>query len=414
MIRALVYLLPFSMIIEIPLVGRLFATDVLCVVLIPLLSLRTSSRKTSPGELHFYIFAFLWLAGAILSDLYRDMPFEDYARGWAMIFFSITNFTALRLLIGKDMDKAVLVVFLLFAANALRTALGIGDVDFSGDLLGSGWKFGYGAFAISASLLAGPLLTRNRLPSAVAAPLPFVTSLLSLVANARNLFAISLLAAVAGHLIPRWKRGLSRSKLAGVVVAMGVASAGAYNLYSYAAGDGLLGFEAQRKYEIQTQGSLGLLLSGRVEMLASTQAIVDSPLIGHGSWMNDVSYIDMLVARLESAGVRPPDEVATWNRIPSHSCLFGSWVENGVFGGLFWIWALWIVVRGVYAAIRCPSPYTGFAVFVGVLMIWDIFFSPFGLERRVTVPASLYLLMLAAERNAMSERGRLARQAVRV
>ena len=71
--------------------------------------------------------------------------------------------------------------------------------------------------------------------------------------------------------------------------------------YDIAASHGWLGAGAQTKY-VEQSGSLGVLVGGRSEVLVSTQAIMDSPILGHGSWAKDFTYVDLLAARLSSAG----------------------------------------------------------------------------------------------------------------
>jgi hypothetical protein len=70
-------------------------------------------------------------------------------------------------------------------------------------------------------------------------------------------------------------------------VAMRVAIYGITVLYEYGASEGWLGDEAREKYLIQSSGDMGILLGGRTQILASAQAIIDSPVIGHGSRAKD-------------------------------------------------------------------------------------------------------------------------------
>ncbi len=72
-------------------------------------------------------------------------------------------------------------------------------------------------------------------------------------------------------------------------------------VYDLAAGRGLLGPDAQVRYYTQA-GSLGVLLGGRHESLVSTQAILHSPILGHGSWARDPKYVELLSDRLTELG----------------------------------------------------------------------------------------------------------------
>ena len=79
--------------------------------------------------------------------------------------------------------------------------------------------------------------------------------------------------------------------------------------------------------------------------------------------------------------------------IPTHSHILGSWAEAGAAGGLFWILVLWLALRTFYRMLRHERlPYRLFLLFMLVFFIWDILFSPFGLERRVTDPAMIMVI----------------------
>jgi hypothetical protein len=114
--------------------------------------------------------------------------------------------------------------------------------------------------------------------------------------------------------------------------------------YDAAARGGLLGDSAQGKYFLQS-GSLGVLVGGRPEFLVATQAIIDSPILGRGSYAKDFRYVDLLAERLSSLryeiGARPQEA----GLIPAHLYLLGSWVWAGLFGGLFWAAVLALASR---------------------------------------------------------------------
>ena len=61
--------------------------------------------------------------------------------------------------------------------------------------------------------------------------------------------------------------------------------------YEYAATKGFLGEEARQKYVSESSGAYGVLLGGRGDVLGALAAIHDSPILGHGSWAKDWSYI---------------------------------------------------------------------------------------------------------------------------
>ena len=119
--------------------------------------------------------------------------------------------------------------------------------------------------------------------------------------------------------------------------------------YQYAATTGLLGEEARQKYVSESSGQFGILLGGRGDVLGAFAAIYDSPILGHGSWAKDWSYIlaqqeTMALLGYRDAGEIAQDEVEE-GVIPAHSHLLQAWVWAGIIGALFWAWVFVLTVR---------------------------------------------------------------------
>jgi len=182
------------------------------------------------------------------------------------------------------------------------------------------------------------------------------------------------------------------------------------HLYGLAASSGFFGEIEQQKYESQSSGEFGLLLGGRNEFLASSQAIFDSPLIGHGSWAKDQRYVELMQSRLEQLGyevigVRESDQ------IPSHSYLLGSWVEAGILGALLWIWVLCLVYRSFRAIYLSPLRPAPWVIFSALLLSWNVLFSPFGADQRLFAAYQIALIMLALRATSEPSKGPLIRRA---
>jgi O-antigen ligase len=114
----------------------------------------------------------------------------------------------------------------------------------------------------------------------------------------------------------------------------------------------------------------------------SAQAIADSPILGHGSWARDATYVALLAGLLEEHGVGTFGDVTASSLIPSHSHLLGSWVEAGILGGLFWILILVVTILAIYKSLKYEQLYFPFVAFSLVLLDWDILFSPLGGDQR--------------------------------
>jgi hypothetical protein len=140
---------------------------------------------------------------------------------------------------------------------------------------------------------------------------------------------------------------------------------------------------------------VGVLLGGRSEILPSTQAILDSPIIGHGSWARGPEYVELQRQRLVDLGV-PRGNISTDpTLIPTHSYLLGSWVWAGFLGGIFWIGvaglAIWTVANVLGSRLQI-SPLVGY---VAALLLWSIAFSPYSNTERIYAMFAVVVCLLA-------------------
>ena len=177
----------------------------------------------------------------------------------------------------------------------------------------------------------------------------------------------------------------------------------AKSFYSYAAKSGLMGEEALKKYEMQTQrgeGVLSLLMGGRMETFCGLFACFDKPIVGHGPWAVDNNgYIDDYMSKygteedyklLAMSQMNNPGKARL---LPGHSHIITSWLWYGIFGLILWLYILYALFRFLrqdcyvvpqwYAWITCGIP----------TALWGIFFSPLG--DRFTTPLFYVAILLA-------------------
>ncbi|MEQ8369894.1 MAG: hypothetical protein RIC83_04400 [Alphaproteobacteria bacterium] len=192
-------------------------------------------------------------------------------------------------------------------------------------------------------------------------------------------------------------RALSPLRIA-LFLAFGlVASWGLLTAYETSAARGWLGTDAQEKLFWQKSSEYGLLLGGRSEILVSLEAIGDSPLLGHGSWAKNVYYAAQL-QDIQSPGSAAAFLVSDTDLIPTHSHLFGAWVEAGILGVPIWLFALWLVVRALSNVMTLREPIVPLVALFGFMLLWDIIFSPFGADRRIVFPFVMVVLLMAGDR----------------
>jgi hypothetical protein len=382
------FVLPALSFIEISIGGQLIVSEILAVIMLPWL---WGARDRLPLPPWFVVLWAGWLLSQIATDLVVGSTFADYSRGWASIAFTLTDFAAVLVLVSTP-RRARLFALGLAAGGALGYALAPNGYP-QGDL----WKW---AFALPVGLLLAAGLS-----GLTGARLRWLSSgtfvafgIVNLALGFRSLGGVSLL--TAGYLVlsalAQRPAGVAEGSLLRAVVASGflaVAVLGTLQIYDTAASQGLLGSAAQAKYLSQS-GSLGVLLGGRSEILVSSQAIIDSPILGHGSWAKDPTYAELLDARLSSLGYEigaSPSDVAL---IPAHSYLTQSWVWAGLLGGVFWLAVLAIAAWLVFNLYASKVELAPLLVFSTLLLIWDIVFSPYGSNARMLACYGLALCLL--------------------
>ncbi len=382
------FLVPAVSFIELTIVGRLIISELLMLAMLPWL---WNARDRLPLPRWIVVLWAGWLLGQIVTDLVVGSPFEDFARGWAAVIFTITDFAAILVLASTPRRARLLALGLatggvlgfLFVPNAYAAV--------------DPWKWAF-ALPVGLALAAG-------LSGTAGAKLPWLTvaafaafGALNLFFGFRSLGGVSLL--TAGYLVLGVVSGRrqvssepSMLRAAAGVALLSLTVVGTLQLYDAAASGGLLGSDAQAKYAEQS-GTFGVLVGGRSEVLASTQAIIDSPILGHGSWAKDFKYVDLLAERRSSLGYEVGAGYSDVGLIPAHSYLMGSWVWAGFLGGLFWLAvagiAVWLLAN-LYSFRVDLAP---LLVFSTMLLLWNIAFSPYGFSGRIAAAYSIALCLL--------------------
>src|SRR5437660_8719552 len=102
------------------------------------------------------------------------------------------------------------------------------------------------------------------------------------------------------------------------------------------------------------------------------RAIRDSPIIGHGSWAKNPKYVAALQDELHKAGYQGSTVPISPDLIPTHSHLFGAWVEAGILGAVFWFWALGLVASVLPRLHRLGDARVALVAFLAISFLWDV------------------------------------------
>jgi hypothetical protein len=375
--------------------GRLYLSEVVLLLLLPPLLWRHQDSGLAPIPAAFVALCLLWLGGQIATDILKATPLHDIERGWAKIAFTLSNFVALYLIFESRARR-----FLLFGCG-LALGLALHYVVNPGPLgAADHWKFGYGySLTLALVLMASSRVARRR--AFARSGLLAGAGLLNLLHDSRSLAGVCVLAAFYTGVAELRGKAQLRSPirfsapraiaLAALFIALGLSFV---SLYGQLASSGALGASASQKYAAQAGGSFGLLTRGRPEILVSSRAVADSPLLGHGSWAKDPKYLEMQIGD----GLHPSPSALAEGLIPTHSYLMGAWVEAGLLGVPIWVWALFLVCAVLARLYRRDDQLVPLIAFAAFALAWDVLFSPYGSFERLIAPYYL-LILLAASRS---------------
>jgi hypothetical protein len=381
------FLLGLGARLNVKLIGYLPFTELALILAFPLLLPRYASAGSLRRSKWTLPLLFVWLAGQVFSDIYRETAFGLAARGVARIIVFIVCVPFFTYFMAKGAYEKILwftiglVPSFALSAFVFRSGIhesrervyGTSEINWE-----THWGGVYGGI-----VLIGCIYIYGRSHVACYAS-AFGMGVVQIIKSARATGAVGIISVVltvavnalkAGGIGERIRQKVTLPRLILLFVVMLGGIWGTLSLYSYAAKDGMLGERAQRKYLNQSATQFGLFGGGRPGFVCGVLAITESPMIGYGSWPQDNTELmkrtcDMLGARYEKpvAGEYPV--------IPAHSQLLGSWVEAGIAGVFFWLYLLALFVRAIWMPLKDDRRLRWYMTYMAVFYIWGILFSP--------------------------------------
>lgn len=368
------------------LVGELYVGEVLAVayILFNITRLRLSSVERT-----IVVFAVLWAFAQLISDLSNSTEAGNIVKGvlaplvFTATFIFLINYTKENfartpsLLIGVTLGG--LIQLLLFPNQYF---------------IFNFWKWGVGGAVLTLFVIYFSFFQKSKNNLFLFTALSLFLGI-TLYFDARGMAIFPILAAIAYKRYYGKKVSILSRVLAGpwvgvkilfvAVPALFLVNSVASALFSSEALLSKLSSYSAAKYKIQSTGSFGILLGSRPEIFVSTQAFLDKPLFGHGSWAKDKGgYVDLYSMLINKHGYSLPDDEGFRDDdisllIPTHSFLMGALVWAGVAGGLFWLVLLNKTVR-IFIGNLDVFPFYYYVGMVG--LVWNVFFSPFGADAR--------------------------------
>jgi hypothetical protein len=387
--------------------GRLFAAELLFFVAFVSMVFRGSLKKhlINSKIVSAVNLLLLALCGQIISDFYRNSDNQSFIKGFLLVFFTIINLIVISKIVDKKLNR-YLVVVVLYSISSMISYL-IQPQIFED---ANSWKFGFG-YPITAIFFAA-LTYKDQVKPPTILTLSLLLATADFLFGARNLAVVTVLAGLMSYISRKnqikysrqdrsekfERKSQSQNTRSALRLFVMVAIVGSLVFFGYksAVTNGLLGTDAEIKFNQQTSTNTNLLFTSRSEVFSQYVAIRNSPLVGHGSYAPLTAEIrqKLLPWLIENRVQTNLIQLESGIRyvIPVHSGIFGLWVWFGILAVPFFIYTLNLAIAVVRTKSSPPIIY-----YLAILICWDILFSPFGMYARIQYPISLIGMLLFRE-----------------
>lgn len=383
--------------------------ETLCLCAVPLLVFSGAYRCVQREHRVTIILFCVWFIGAVLSDWYNEVNIDYALRGWGQLLFFFGSYAALLGFAQKNrfrIDWFMVGSALSKFVNIFGLRPGNIDARTEEDFAYASWKLIYGQ-VLDCGIMALAALLFGRRPR-IATLLLLGAGVVNLLMGARSIGGIQITAAITA-LVIRY-RGvirrdggvvLSGGQKAVYIIAFIVVAACVYFGYYNAARSGLFGAAAQDKAIAESGGRFGAISSSRVQLVGGALAIIDSPVIGYGSWALDYGGYGRRAAELVGVEWRGESRnVLGLARMPSHSYIVEFWVEHGILAGLFWLWIGYRLLRFSAAVGLAGVREIAFGTLLLCTLGWNYWFSPLG-DRMIVAAWLLYVNATIPQRRSL-------------
>jgi len=94
--------------------------------------------------------------------------------------------------------------------------------------------------------------------------------------------------------------------------------------------------------------------------------------------------------------------------IPAHSHIMQAWLWHGMFGAVFWAYALLIVIKFIFRALGYSGELLAYLASISLASAWALLFSPFG--NRLVLGAHLAVMCIMLDRIRKISTGQISAQ----
>lgn len=322
----------------------------------------------------------LYMLVQLFTDSYLGIPFFETFKSLAQIFTLLSLiYTGINLLASHT--ERLFSFLVGYAISSLITILFFRNTYIDSDP----WKFLFAnASSILIFLLLGKLIQNRGLQLLIILTLTAI----HLIFGSRSSALLTLLTVIA-IIIPR---RLIASRKSFVIIALSVflISAGTEQVYQQLALNGTLGLKQQLKATQQYESG-PLIFFARSETLYEYGSIKESFIFGKGSNPDLSQTLLFSISAMQEQLELQTKKTAAYKyyletgKIPQHSMLFSSWVENGLIGLIFWLILMLFFIKNFRLVVSSDNQFTFLTTYLLVSALWSLFFSPLGAGSRLFI-----------------------------
>jgi O-antigen ligase len=374
----LVLLIGFLVTVKIRIVGIFSGAEL---ILMPMLFFK-HGRCLNSYVKKLMVYAFLWLLGTIASNMHNDIVHDDFIKGVFFLVVLILIIPPIYWLLYDKPERMVL-FYLGYGIGSLFSPYTRMDDQYTGALGSQADIYLFYAISFAVSGIGFFLYLKGKRFLGVATC--YIVAVIGLFNMARNPFLTGTIATILLFLLNRESQcnitttvASFQRKIPKYFLFASIAIFVADSVYEPLAASGTLGYEAQEKYFMQTKGG-SAIEGGRAETFMGIQLIKENPIWGYGSYARDKN--DAFHARYAAEHNK---EYIWWatnedRLLPGHSHIVGAWMQNGILGGIFWIYVLIICWKVFKSGCFIYEPrMLCLTMFLSCRFLWDLIFSPFG------------------------------------
>lgn len=357
-------------------IGRITLSEIISIPVLVFIS-KKSLFERFPSLFWLFKYLLFYLIVQMVSDIYNNVDFVDFSRGWAVIIFALISTLILVKLFSISDSNIFFYLIGLFLVNFFSGGLFLQNSVESSNF----FKTNIVSFLNPLVLLFSIYLTTSY-SKILPILLFFFYGIISFYFDGRSNGIVFILAAL---LLIFSKSQLNGFRLLFLSMKTLFILFLVFVLYVYSVESGFIAGSNSTKQLEKSESKynpLELLKVGRAEVFVSISAALEKPLLGHGSWAKDkTGYFNLLLFELNGHKSSSENDF-----IPSHSLLFGGFLYAGILGFLS---LLMLMIRFITVTLvnlnkkNKGDIYLPLYTFLICDMTWAMFFSPFGLLRTI-------------------------------